>query len=179
MLEEIVIALVVIIVVAGLSFAGYLAYYHVTARRQGRIPDGMLPDHITNIFSRSSGGGGGGVGGVGGDAIGLRTGRVGRTKFSALDVDEAWDSHVDEEMGYESGKGAGGRPSQQPGTSKTTYYDELDDEAFDAPSSSSKSKLTSSQLDARYDDATTHHTSTSHAQENPFGSGAYRSDSRP
>lgn len=201
MLGEIAIALVVIVVVVALGFGGYLVYYHLSARRRGHTPGSVIPDHITNVFSRNrptSGGGGSGGAFASDGAFGVRGGGGGaggtgrsRQKFAALDVDEAWDSHVDEEMAdYDNvrlaDRSGGG------GNAKTAYYDELDDvddstHLAAGPSSSrggrahsagggidAKGRLSNDELNERYDSVM--ETGSSVPSDNPFGSGAYRND---
>ena len=203
MLGEIAIALVVIVVLVAIGFGGYLVYYHLSARRRGHVPQSVIPSHITNVFSRnrptSSGGGGfadGAFGsrggpGSGGGGVGGRS----RQKFSALDVDEAWDSHVDEEMvDYDNVRMTDRSTSGVGGGAKTAYYDELDDvddSTHLAASSSAggrsgsghksasgidaKGRMSTDELNERYDSVMETGSSLP-ASSNPFGSGAYRSD---
>ncbi|CCG80723.1 protein of unknown function [Taphrina deformans PYCC 5710] len=101
-MSVIVIAIVALVVVAVLGFAGFLAFMHIQQRRRGGSgASSLFPSSFKGMF---------------GGSAERETG----TRFAALDVDEAWDTHVDEEMGYDSVR-------MHDNSRKSLTHEELDD----------------------------------------------------
>ncbi|ORY77718.1 hypothetical protein BCR37DRAFT_119937 [Protomyces lactucae-debilis] len=158
-MSAIIIAIVVLVVAAVIGFVAFVVLYHLKQRRNGMPTSGILPpvDAFKSAFTgRGTGSrgnhsaGGAGIGGAFGlGRMGGNSGEERSTRFAALDVDEAWDTHVDEEMGYDQSRSKDQRLQSGRGMSGRLSHEELDDRY-------------ESVMDGGDDD-----------ERNPFGSGAY------